>query len=652
MSNENRCFEQDFEQLKTIFDNLPAFIFFKDTENCFLRVNDNLADIMGTTCKKLEGISCNKVFPKEEADAFYKDDLEVIKSGIPKRGIIESFSTPSGGTSWYRTYKMPYINNKGKVVGILGFSVDVTDLKNAKNELENADNREKFFSKILKALEHERDRFKSVFNLAAEAIVIVYKDGKIYEVNNTMGKILGIGLEEVQNSSLIDFVIEPMQQEFRNGLSSCATDGKPLRNFKTKMTKKDGNIVSLVVNASQFPSNGDTRQKALLLITDVTVREEAEECAIRNETLAVAGTLASGVAHEFNNIYGIIRGNLDLVLRKQKLFPVDIQKKLLVMSEMTERASDITTNLLIFTKDTKNGMKTIYLHEVIEGSLKLVEKEFRSNGIKIYRGNFPKDVRVYINRSQIAQVLMNLYINASHSMLESKKRNLMIDMEKIKGKISVRVSDTGCGICQEDIPKLFNPFFTTKGEHAKIGSPMAQIRGTGLGLSVSHTIIQKHKGELKVESREGFGSSFSIILDIVDDRIEKVVDDLKIEKGDGIKVLILDDEVGIAEVVQEGIQDMGYKAFATDDGYSALEICKSEKPDVVIVDLLMPNMSGEMFFKNLKDIEDYNPNKIVLTGHNLSGIVKRLDIDMLIKKPFKIEDILLAIQKTLQNGAK
>ena len=846
-------FDRDFDKLKVIFANIPAFIFFKDTENRFLRVNEYLANTIGMTCEEIEGLSIYDIYPKEQADSFYEDDKDVIESRKPKEGIVEPVTDlNTGKPGWYRTYKMPYFNDKGSVTGILGFAVDVTDLKETTDELEKADIREKFAVKILRILnqdlkqkeqireiltnikeytgveavgirlkdgddypyyqvngfdnkfaqdemylcikdkggkvirdregcavlecmcgnvirgrtdpslpffteggsfwtnntteflkstseedrqsktrnrcngegyesvaliplrsgeevigllqlndlhsdmyvesmieffesigasigialrrqevsdkleemnktledrvnerteelEHERDRFKRVFNLAAEAIVIVYKEGKVYEVNKVMGEILDLDLSEIQNSSLVDFIIEPIRQEFNDALTSCAVEGKPLHNFKTKMTKKDGSVVPLVINASQFPKNGDSEPKALLLITDITEREEAEERAIRNETLAVAGTLAAGVAHEFNNIHGIMKGNLDLIQSKQKSLPLDTQKKLSVMAEMVERAADITTNLLMFTTNTKNAMEIVLLSEVVEGSLKLIEKEFRSSGVKIYRGNFPKDVRVNINRSQIAQVLMNLYINAAHSTLDSPRRQIMIDMERMDGnRVAVRVSDTGCGICEEDIPRLFNPFFTTKGEHARDESPMSQVRGTGLGLSVSHTIMQKHEGELRVESKEGSGSTFSVILDTVEEQIENVPVAPEIKRGNGAKVLILDDEVGIAEVVQEGIQDSGYRTFVTDDGYSALEICKSERPDVVIVDLLMPNMSGEVFFQKLKDIEGYNPYKIVLTGHPLSEIIKRLDIDDVIRKPFKIEDILFAIQNALE----
>jgi nitrogen-specific signal transduction histidine kinase len=383
------------------------------------------------------------------------------------------------------------------------------------------------------------------------------------------------------------------------------------------------------------------------LITDISDREAAEERAIRSATLAVAGTLAAGVAHEFNNINGIIKGNLDLVRFSGVKLPPVVEEKLDVIRDMVNRSKDITNNMLMFTRENKNGVKPTSLKQIVDGSLRLIERDFRTDGVRVYRGDMV-DVIVKVNSAQIAQVLMNLFINAKHAMQESPVRNLFVDMEEDNNTVSIIVTDTGCGIPERDVAKLFTPFFTTKGEHAPEGSKLAGVRGTGLGLSVAHTIMKRHGGEIAVKSVVGSGSTFTLTLPVCSEQpaySSLVTSD--VERGNGERVLVLDDEEELVRVLGPALSLMGYDCYATTQGKQALQEHTRKPFDVVLVDLLMPVMSGAAFFKELGKLEG-SPKKIVVTGNMKDNWPsEELKVDKIVMKPFEIEDILSAIRECI-----
>jgi len=247
-----------------------------------------------------------------------------------------------------------------------------------------------------------------------------------------------------------------------------------------------------------------------------------------------------------------------------------------------------------------------------------------------------------------------VFLNSRHAMLETENKQLHVDIEQVGSATHVRISDTGIGIPEKDIPHLFNPFFTTKGEFAEPGSPSAKVKGTGLGLSVSHTIVVKHHGDILVDSVVGEGTTFTIVLPIVVKPTPPKPVVVKtnrnrenICRGNMQRILVLDDEEEIGRVVETILKANGYDPLCMLEGEKALGEHKIKPFDVVIVDLQMPDMTGQVFLDKLNELPN-PPEKIVLTGLARVGVGDELDglgIDSVIQKPFDMESILLAVQK-------
>lgn len=501
-------------------------------------------------------------------------------------------------------------------------------------------------------LTYERNRLKRIFSTTSEGLVVVKRSGLIDECNEAFQRLVGeVGSLGGDNIYTMLFNGEGTLEGI---VADTISSGVSSEGHKLSLKNREGKEVPVIVNAAPFPINGDKYPKVLLTITDITDIVDYENRMIRAETLAVVGNLAAGAAHEFNNINAIIRGNLDLLLTEEAFLPPDAVEQLKVVRKMVSRSADITNNLLAFSKGNGSEKNCIPISQVVNDSLKLIEKEFRTLGIKIYRGNMPDDLFVMGNSSQLSQVFMNVFLNAQHAMLETVDKQLHVDIEQSGGAIHVRVSDTGIGIPEEDIPYLFNPFFTTKGEFAPSGSPSSKVKGTGLGLSVSHTIIVKHHGgDILVDSQSGEGTTFVIVLPLVmRPKNAKLISSEKqkikreeIRRGNMQRVLVLDDEKEIGKILEVVLKGNGYEPLCLLEGKEALELHQEKPFDIVIVDLQMPDMTGQVFLEALNDLPNV-PKKIVLTGlAHIGDELEKLGVSSIVRKPFDIENVLLAIQK-------
>lgn len=582
-------------------------------------------------------------------------------------GVHEALSNGSGDVGFFASYENPVVRKDGErrtiqwhnavirdAEGHHAYTIssgeDVTERRKLERALNQAkEDLECRVEERTEELVQERDKFKRIFSTASEGIVVLSQRGDVCEVNKAILDILQASEDVVRKMGLFGFILPEDALKFRDSVVQ-AVRGDVVHEVRFSIINMNGDTVPVLMSASAYPSEDEEPDKAVLLVTDISDRVAAEERMIRNETLAVAGTLAAGVAHEFNNINGIIKGNLDIILSAHEL-PKQVRECLVTIREMTVRSADITNNMLMFTRESKNGLGVVKLKNVVEASIRLIEHEFRSVGIRVYRGNMMPNVVVNVNGAQIAQVLMNLYINAKHAMQESPVKNLLIEMEECgEGKVAVTVADTGCGIPQEDIKCLFNPFFTTKGEHAAPGSTLSSVKGTGLGLSVAHTIMLRHGGDITVESKVGEGSLFRVILPMSKEIVEAEPEKEKaVVIGRGQRVLMLDDEAEMTKVIETLLSQFGYEVVGLTDGVRALKEHKRKPFDVAIIDLLMPNMSGVEFMSKLNHMPNV-PKKIVLTGNRKDISLDGLGISKVIMKPFEVEDLIHAIQTCLSGG--
>jgi len=395
--------------------------------------------------------------------------------------------------------------------------------------------------------------------------------------------------------------------------------------------------------------------KIVLILFDKTNEVETRKNEIKMEKriqhkqkMESLGTLAGGIAHDFNNIIFAISGNLKLISNKMD----DKEKSYDYLTnalKATKRAEDLVRQILTFSKKENIEYEVLYLQDILEEVLNLI------------RSSFPKTIRikseidyecnpVYADETQMHQVIMNLITNSFQAM--NKKGILWVSLKCKKPEVEKKetlvlsIRDNGVGMNKDIIGKIFDPFFTTKEKN----------QGTGLGLSVVQNIIKKLNGRIKVESEPNVGTVFNITLPTIED-IEKRKIKMKQEKNvnvEGIKIMFVDDEEMIADMVKESLEDEDLVIDVFTSPKLAIKVFNenTEYYDLIVTDLTMPEISGLELIKNLKKKRADVPI-ILSTGsldETLETKAREIGITKIIKKPFSFKKLLKMIKETIKES--
>jgi CheY-like chemotaxis protein len=366
-----------------------------------------------------------------------------------------------------------------------------------------------------------------------------------------------------------------------------------------------------------------------------------------NGRLVSLGEMAAGLAHEINNPLTPILGFADLLLQKD--LPKNIHADLLIIRDSARRTADVTRRLLIFARQSKPIRTLCNINEVVETTLQLRAYHLKTNSIKVITELAPKLPQTMADAGQMQQVMLNLIMNAEYTMTQSHGGgNLLIKTEKKDNIIQVLVKDDGSGISKENMQRLFQPFFTTK----KVG------QGTGLGLSVCHGIVAEHNGRIYAESEVGKGATFIVELPIVSQQEEeeeaaKPFEPDTPEVGEAVKarILAVDDEPTIVQVLKRALTDEGYEVKSTGKAKEALGLIKGGKYALILLDIKLPDMSGIELYQRLdKTAKSLTQRIIFITGDVLEAdtmdFFSRTGADY-ITKPFDIKQLKKAVKSKL-----
>ncbi|MBF0286244.1 MAG: response regulator [SAR324 cluster bacterium] len=391
------------------------------------------------------------------------------------------------------------------------------------------------------------------------------------------------------------------------------------------------------------------------IANDITERRQLESQVRQSQKLDALGTLAGGIAHEYNNILAIIQGYGDLLLSR---LPENGKEKHYVekIREAGKRAVDLTKQILTFSQMDSQKLRVQYLTPLISESLKMMRATLPVT-IDIQHNLDPGCSPILADSSQIHQVLVNLFTNASHAMettggvlkislQEKKHHNTQEVLPKLKTDtfLKLTVQDTGCGIPSEDQEKIFDPFFTTR----QVG------QGRGFGLSVVHSIIEKHGGAITVESVINQGTAFHIYLPISHETVHEAQEKKKQERslyqGKG-HILVVDDEEALVVIHEALLTDIGYEVTSFTDALEALAKFQ-ESPsrfDLVFTDFTMPHLTGDQLSQQLLKI---HPDIPIIMATGYSSMIskekaKSIGIREFMMKPIDNDQLVATIQKLL-----
>lgn len=499
-----------------------------------------------------------------------------------------------------------------------------------------------------------RQHFQIVLNSMNEGIVEIAADGRIVYANPVAVRLSGLPQEKLLAFRFAE-VFEEVDREKINGLLDSLEPSSEKQTHPPVAAKSEKGIVK--INERQLEISicplQDDRNKSIAIIVDVTEKKRFELQLLEAQRLESIGTLAAGVAHDFNNLLMGIQGNTSIMLMDVKeTHPY--HERLLMIQNQIERAKQLTDQLLGYARKGKYTVQLFNLNPLIEETAETFGRTRKEISIHLDLTQGLLEIEADLGR--IEQVLMNLFVNAADAMprggdLRIKTGN--ITHEKIVSTryiaksgqyVSLEVGDTGIGMDRETQQRIFEPFFSTK----EMG------RGTGLGLASVYGTVKSHGGYIEVESEKQRGTTFRIYLPATRETSKKTVrskQKSKRAKTDPAVILLVDDEDDILTVGRDLLSALGYKVLEACSGEEALNIYAENQDTIslVILDIIMPRMSGNETFDGLKSI---NPSVKVLlcSGYSIEGEVSRIlkkGANEFIQKPFTLEGLDKKIQTVL-----
>ncbi len=521
---------------------------------------------------------------------------------------------------------------------VLGIVRDITERKRAEE-----------------ALRQSEEKWRSLVENAPDIIITLDPDGTILFINRTVP---GLTPEESIGTSVYDYVPPEFHETMRKSFQTVVQTGEAA-GYEVAGVGADGTTSWYYSRVG--PIKRHRKVVGLTLIAaDITESKRAEEeKRSLQEQLAQAqkmealGTLAGGIAHEFNNINAVIIGYVDLTSQTEGLSDL-ARRNLETVRASATRGANLTRSLLVFSRKDVGEKKPVILRDVVQEVLQMTATEFASEGIEIavtHSANVPP---VMADASMLESVVMNLVINARHAMLRSKVKKLTIRTGRKKGSTFIEVEDTGCGIPEENLHRIFDPFFTTKGSLASGEVFDGKARGTGLGLSVCHGIVEAHGGEIKLRSQVGKGTTFTVCLPAASPRKTARREAQEVRPAGATRIMVVDDEEPITSLLVDILGHAGYEADGFTDPQEAARALQQGAYSLAFVDLQMPQMRGEDFIKLVSALPvERRPLSVVMTGrlgvsdedYHDPAVVATLP------KPFETKQVIEIVKENLAKRA-
>ncbi len=493
-------------------------------------------------------------------------------------------------------------------------------------------------------------RFRQTIESTMDGFCILDVNGIIQEVNEAYCRITGFKKQDLLEKPMYDF------DQGRGRLKLAHIKERGAGRYEIKHKTNLGGVVDFEISATF--STSAKEELFFLFLRDITLRKQQQrekqrlEHRLRqSQKMESLGTMAGGIAHDFNNILVPILGNTEMII--EDMDEKDPFREYLgEIQSSTMRARELVKQILTFSRQTRQELRPMDVEPILMEALKLL-RSTTPDTITV-KTNIKDNVpQINADPTQIHQVVLNLTTNAFHSM-EKTGGELSIDLEQttvnphhtekksaeILNWVRLSFSDTGVGMDTKTCEKIFDPFFTTKSDQ----------KGTGLGLSMVHGIVTNSKGTIQVTSKQGIGSCFEMYFPALENGDEQVEPISKSDLQHVVRehVLVVDDDPSVLRVETQILKRLGYSVTFTESGQQAFEIVKKSpnKFDLVITDVLMPQMSGDKLAELLYIIVPGLP-VLLCTGFSekVSKDVRSKNIQGIIFKPFVMKDL----RETLRN---
>ncbi len=569
----------------------------------------------------------------EDREYVYSSAYDALYNNLPF-SIDFRLKLRDDSISWIHDEAEVVYDAEGIPVRMVGIIQDITDRKLAED-----------------ALHESQKRYRLLFEGSRDGIVSVDSNGRFIEANRSYCDMLGYSLEELKR---MDDFYRITPERWREWEQEEIWNRRLLQQgftgvYEKEYIRKDGRVFPVELQSfAVFRQSGEI-DYLWGIARDITERRQLENNLRQSQKMESVGTLAGGIAHEFNNILAGIIGYAEMSQAEGLAAPDSIEAIL----TLSYRARDIVKRILAFSREDQPERTALDLHHIIEEAQKVLRATIPAT-IELRLNLDCKDAIVMGDSTQLYQVIMNLCMNAVHAMdeaggvldiglspasLDAAGVRQFPDLEPGE-YVKLTVSDTGRGINPKIMNRIFDPFFTTKG----VGE------GTGMGLSVVHGILKEHGGAISVASEHGRGTSFTVLLPKHDDGAAEKEAPKSMPCGIE-RILLVDDEAFVAHMTQQMLTRLGYRVTAMTESRAMLEAFEKDPMayDLIITDLTMPHMPGDRLAERISAIRSDIP--VVLTTGYGDAVdetsIKQSGITVLLSKPFEMRELARTVRSVL-----
>ncbi len=669
--------KESTEKYRGIFENIQDVYYEITLDGIILEVSPSVERITDITRDELIGKNIYKYY----ANPADRDVLvrEIIEKQQVKDYEVVLKDDRKGSEGFLSLNAVLKTDENGKPLKIIGSLRDVTARKKMDQELrryrehleelvkERTADLEKTNTRLVdevaqrlqteQALSENEEKYRNILESIAEGYFEIDLKGRFTFCNDAAARILGCSKEEFIGGRFLKYLEKDSARKAVSTFKEIFVTTKPRTDIELRITRKDGKKRYLELSASLIRNAKDDLSGFRGVGRDVTERIQAEKERQRLEEhlhqmhrLKSIGTLAGGIAHDFNNILMGIQGNVSLLLMSTEVTNENYDQ-LRNIEKCVQSGANLTRQLLGYARGGKYVVKPTNLNEIVIKSSNLFARTKKEIQIS---AEYQRDLwAVEVDRNQIEQVLVNLYLNAWQAMasggtISLKTENVVLDDHFVKafqGKpgryIKLSLRDDGAGMDADTQKRIFEPFFTTKG----------MGKGTGLGLASVFGIIQNHNGIIDFESEVGRGTIYYIYLPATEKPI--VVETEPEEKlmFGHETILVVDDEQYILKTCKAMLEKIGYRVVTAGGGKAAIDMMTKNQPtiDVVILDMIMPEMDGLKTYGRLKRI---NPGiKVIFSSgysyEDIAGELQGQGATDFIQKPFHLVEISEKIRNIL-----
>ena len=650
LARENAALRVRETRLQSIIATAPECIAIHAPDGRLLEMNAaGLAMLEAATLAEVQDRPLMDFVSPEHRAPFAELHRRVMSGGT---GVLDFAVKGLKGTRrWLEIRAVPLRGDAGEIQALLGMTQDVTEHRQTEERLRASE----------EALRHSEEKFSKAFQSSPDSLVMSrLDDGRIVEVNEVFVRLTGYSREEAMGRTTLDLGLwgDPGDRE---RYLTALRGGGGVRDQAAQFRRKVGTLIDGLVSGEIIRLGEEL--VALTTIRDVTDRKRAEEerstleAQLRHsQKMEAIGRLAGGVAHDFNNMLGVILGYADIALRK--LSPIDpLRRNMAGIRDAAQRSADLTQRLLAFSRQQVIAPRVIDLNARLMGMERLLQRVIGED-VALEFVLAPDAWPVSMDPSQVDQVLANLAVNARDAMPDGGKlivetANVSLDAAYCRQHAGARpgenvmlaVSDTGTGMDERTRERAFEPFFTTK----------AEGKGTGFGLATVYGVVKQNDGFIDIHSEPGHGTTVKLYIPRAqaDEMAQPAAASNPAPSRGHETVLLVEDQNQLREIAREMLEDLGYTVLVAASPGDALTLCEEHTGEIhlLFTDVVMPNMNGKELAGRVQTLKPgirtlftsgYTADTIAHRGVLAAGI-------WFLEKPFSMDSLARKVREVLSS---